>query len=261
MSLPKISLSGLAKGALCIGIVCLPTAPAHAQIFDVAVTQGEEIIKAMQPVLITLGVLGVLGVGAMAMAGKMPWGWAFALLGGLSLLYLAEPIRDWIVNDVAKSPAGDAKAIGDAIATANSDVANDTKNLLYPAAIAILAAVGALSAMGRFQWRWVFAAIGGMLIIASAEPITQMFYPGTGTPNPAIFQQSEQLIDNTAKRIQYLAMGAGGLGAIGAGTVAYMGRLQWPWMYAIGGGLAAVGGADYMTQYVTGEAVLTTNQN
>jgi type IV secretory pathway VirB2 component (pilin) len=151
-----------------------------ANVFGVAITQGNDVLEKSIPILKSLAVLGMLGVGGMAMTGRMPWSWAFALIGGLSLLSVAMYTRDWIeyINANATS-TGKFEDVANTLTTTNSNLADDAKSLLYTAAAVSIISVGILGIFGKFRWSWIFATTAGMAIIATAVSFVDVFV-GTG---------------------------------------------------------------------------------
>jgi hypothetical protein len=147
-----------------------------ANVFDVAITQGNDVLEKSIPILKSLAVLGMLGVGGMAMTGRMPWSWAFALIGGLSLLSVAMYTRDWIeyINASATS-TGKFEDVATTLKTTNENFAEDARTLLYTAAAVSIISLGILGIFGKFRWSWFFATTVGMAIIASAVSFVDVF--------------------------------------------------------------------------------------
>jgi type IV secretory pathway VirB2 component (pilin) len=122
----------------------------------------------------------MLGVGGMAMTGRMPWSWAFALIAGLGLLSVAMYTRDWIgyIGSNATS-TGKFEDVANTLKTTNDQLAFDAKSLLYTAAAVSIISVGVLGIFGKFRWSWLFATTAGMAIIAVAANFVEVFV-GTG---------------------------------------------------------------------------------
>lgn len=151
-----------------------------ANVFGVAITQGNDVLEKSIPILKSLAVLGMLGVGGMAMTGRMPWSWAFALIAGLGLLSVAMYTRDWIgyIGSNATS-TGKFEDVANTLKTTNDQLAFDAKSLLYTAAAVSIISVGVLGIFGKFRWSWLFATTAGMAIIAVAANFVEVFV-GTG---------------------------------------------------------------------------------
>ena len=151
-----------------------------ANVFGVAITQGNDVLEKSIPILKSLAVLGMLGVGGMAMTGRMPWNWAFALIAGLGLLSVAMYTRDWIgyIGSNATS-TGKFEDVANTLKTTNDQLAFDAKSLLYTAAAVSIISVGVLGIFGKFRWSWLFATTAGMAIIAVAANFVEVFV-GTG---------------------------------------------------------------------------------
>ena len=151
-----------------------------ADVFKVAITQGNDVLEKSIPILKSLAVLGMLGVGGMAMTGRMPWSWAFALIGGLSLLSVAMYTRDWIEYINASSTStGKFEDVANTLTTTNENLRDDAKTLLYTAAAVSIISLGILGIFGKFRWSWLFATTVGMAIVASAYDFVNVFV-GTG---------------------------------------------------------------------------------
>ena len=147
-----------------------------ANVFGVAITQGNDVLEKSIPILKSLAVLGMLGVGGMAMTGRMPWSWAFALIGGLSLLSVAMYTSDWIQYINANTTStGKFEDVANTLKTTNEQLAFDAKSLLYTAAAVSIISLGILGIFGKFRWSWLFATTAGMAIIAVAANFVNVF--------------------------------------------------------------------------------------
>jgi hypothetical protein len=147
-----------------------------ADVFKVAITQGNDVLEKSIPILKSLAVLGMLGVGGMAMTGRMPWSWAFALIAGLSLLSVAMYTRDWIEYINANTTStGKFEDVANTLKTTNEQLAFDAKSLLYTAAAVSIISLGVLGIFGKFRWSWLFATTAGMAIIAVAANFVNVF--------------------------------------------------------------------------------------
>ncbi len=166
--------------AMMLSFLTIESPADAANVFGVAITQGNDVLEKSIPILKSLAVLGMLGVGGMAMTGKMPWSWAFALIGGLALLSIAMYTRDWIEYINANTTStGKFEDVSNTLTRTNSYIAEDAKSLLYTAAAVSIISVGILGIFGKFRWSWIFATTAGMAIIAVAVSFVEAFV-GTG---------------------------------------------------------------------------------
>jgi type IV secretory pathway VirB2 component (pilin) len=158
--------------------------PAQAQVFDEAVKQGANIFASARPILQGLGMLGVLGVAAMTLVGKMPWGWAFAVIGGLVLVMLSGAIVDWVLliadptGAIKLAPGttdGEFAVIAGNIESASQQLFGDTRNLMYLGATIGVISLGILGLFGRFPWGWFFTITAGLVVLGVADLIVLGF--------------------------------------------------------------------------------------
>ena len=165
---------------VCFSFLALVSPAFAADVFKVAINQGNDVLEKSIPILKSLAVLGILGVGGMAMTGRMPWSWAFELIGGLSLLSVAMYTRDWIEYINASSTStGKFEDVANTLTTTNENLRDDAKTLLYTAAAVSIISLGILGIFGKFRWSWLFATTVGMAIVASAYDFVNVFV-GTG---------------------------------------------------------------------------------
>jgi len=126
-----------------------------------------------------IGGLGAMGLAAVAVLGRFRWGWLFGICGGLMILagyvgvssYLTttEPFPDGLAADQAAMGLADGSA--DAALFDNStllaaNTANNTRQVTYGLAGLGIIGLGVMAMLCRFQWRWVFAVVGGLLVLA-----------------------------------------------------------------------------------------------
>jgi hypothetical protein len=242
-----------------------PTAPSNPTgVFASATKQAHSVVNASYQVLTGLGLLSVLGVAAMAMTGRMPWGWAFAVIAALFLVKLAVPMVSWIcqIADVPNAAAtctigstpddGLRDATGKVLLGA-SGLGEDTKGLLQIFSGIAIAALAILSVFGRFQWKWLACIIGGLALTVYAGPMSQQFTSVNQRQASVgdFLANSETLVDQTARQGQYIIYALGGLGVMGLGALAVMGRFSWSWFFAIAGGLMLVAGVSSGISYIT----------
>jgi len=232
---------------------------------------------------IGLGIAGVmiLGVAAMAMFGRFKWSWLFAIIGSVALI-AAE--AHW--GGLPQGTPGSANTqVGDfsryvlsggqrteLMQNSNSlalGTAQRSRQIGY--AVAGLGAMGlaTLAIFGRFRWAWLFALCGGLIILvgyaSTATYIsTQAPFPNTivadqatmqladGSSDAELFTQSKTLAYGTANKSLQVAYALAGLGILGLGTLAMLGRFQWRWFFAIVGGLAVIASLNEGLQYITG---------
>jgi hypothetical protein len=242
-----------------------PTTPSNPTgIFASATKQAHSVVNASYQVLTGLGLLSVLGVAAMAMTGRMPWGWAFAVMAALLLVKLAVPMVSWICEIAGVPNAAAACAIGstppDGLSDATgkvllgaSGLGEDTKGLLRVFSGIAIAALAILSVFGRFQWKWLACIIGGLALTVYAGPMSQQFTAVSQQQSSVgdFLANSENLVDQTARQGQYIIYALGGLGVIGLAALAVMGRFSWSWFFAIAGGLMLVAGVSSGITYIT----------
>jgi type IV secretory pathway VirB2 component (pilin) len=164
---------------VCFSFLALVSPAFAADVFKVAINQGNDVLEKSIPILKSLAVLGILGVGGMAMTGRMPWSWAFAIIGGLSLLSVAMYTRDWIgyISTSAQS-TGKFEDVANTLKTTNEKLAFDAQSLLYTAAAVSIISVGIMGIFGKFRWSWLFATTAGMAIITAAAFVN--VFVGTG---------------------------------------------------------------------------------
>ena len=241
-----------------------PTTPSAATgVFAVATTQAHSVLNASYRILSGLGLLGVLGVAAMAMTGRMPWGWAFAVIAGLLLVKLAVPMVSWVCEVAGVADPGRC-AIGTTTPDGFSDVTqrvsegatalgDDTKGLLYVFSGMAIAGLAILSVFGRFQWKWLACIVGGLALTVYAAPMSQQFTTINQQQSAVgnFFAGSESVVDTTARQGQYIIYALGGIAALGLGALAVMGRFSWSWFFAMLGGLVMVAGVSMGITYIT----------
>jgi hypothetical protein len=109
----------------------------------------------------------------------------------------------------------------------------------------------------------VVLALGSLAQDALAQKFTSSGVGGTGgTGAGTLFSNAETLADNTVGRSQQVVYGLGGLGAIGLGALAFMGRFQWSWFFGLVGGLVLIAGLQTGIEYFTGDSqVLQTTKS
>ena len=230
---------------------------------------------------ISYGVAGIAILGAAAatiFGGKFRWGWLFAVVGSLALVAIEQHDSGGQASSGSFGQYVRSRYPGvpDAINT-NDTATTDSYRLIRATArnservfygIAGLGAIGlaVVAFMGRFRWGWLFALIGGVLlvngyelggqVVASTEPF------GNAAPadrqalelynaDADLFQQTTQLSNNTEDNLRVVIYGLGGLGTLGLATVCFMGRFQWRWFFAILAGLALIAGYDQGVDYIT----------
>ena len=264
--------------SLCLASPAMAQTTSGQNVFGVATTQANEIFQASYLILEGIGVLGVLGVAAMAMTGRMPWGWAFAVMGALMLIKMAAPMRNWVqemATTASNTPTGTAanntniRSVAEVVRTAGKDkLFSDGQQILYVFSGITVIALGILSMFGRFQWKWLAAVAGGLMILNwggnivsdfTGSGLGSLLTTGTGpTPLPTALGSSvanaEAIADRTAKQGQYIVYALGGLGVMGLAAMAMMGRFSWNWFFALVGGLMLVAGVSQGITYMTGGA-------
>jgi hypothetical protein len=155
-------------------------------VFDEAITQGANIFASASPILQGIGLLGILGVSGMTMVGKMPWGWAFALTGGLVLVMLSGAIVDWVLlisgaPEIAKGESvGEFKDVADRIYGASNQLHTDTRDILYIASGTGIIALGIMGLFGKFPWSWFFTITSGLVVLGVADQLVLNFFDGAG---------------------------------------------------------------------------------
>jgi hypothetical protein len=231
---------------------------------------------------ISYGIAGIAILGAAAatiLGGKFRWGWLFAITGSLALVALEQ-------HDSGGQPGnGDfgeyvrsryTPSTADRINT-NNDATADSYNLIRATSgnseqffygIAGLGALGlaVVAFMGRFRWGWLFAMIGGVLlvngyalggrVIASTNPFNVTLAPTTESldlynDGAELFTRTNTLANNTENNLRVIIYALGGLGTLGLATLCFMGRFQWRWFFAILAGLAIIAGYDQGVDYIT----------
>jgi type IV secretory pathway VirB2 component (pilin) len=240
------------------------------QIFQAATTQANDIFSASLFILNGLAMLGVLGVGAMAMTGRMPWGWAFALMGGLLLARMADPLRTWVlaIADTAspQSQNGDIKTVTQTVNLGAQELAGDLRDNVLVFSGLMIACLAILSVFGRFQWKWLACVVGGLFIVNYGEQIaieftTTQVGPATGLNQVGnALSGGEQLVDRTARQGQYIIYGIGAVAILGLAAMASVGRFSWGWFFAACGGLILVAGVSQGIQYISGQEGAFTQQ-
>lgn len=226
-------------------------------VFKVATDRANEVFAASFNILNILAMLAMLAVGGMAMTGRMPWGWAFAVMGALLLIQMAEPMQEWVLKVGDKGTVADIKGVTATVQGGGRQMAGDLRDILYAFGGLMIACLAILSMFGRFQWKWLAAVLGGMLIVANYTGVANDF---TQTGN-AVFDQTglavakgEQTVKRAALQGQYVLYGLGGIGVIGVAAMAMMGRFSWNYLFALIGGLGLIAGISSGIQYVTGSA-------
>jgi hypothetical protein len=252
-------------GVLAFGSCALAQGTAPA-VFQVATDQANSIFEASYTILQGLGMLSVLGLAGMAMTGRMPWGWAFALMAALILARIAVPMRGW-VQQVATASAvtgkGNFSEVTATVKSGNMIIVGDVRDILYAFAGLMVACLAILSVFGRFQWKWLACVVGGLFLVGSTVNIvldyTNPFpfgLPGA-LPNDQVGDAlvgAELLTDRTARQGQYIIYGLGGVAILGLAAMAMMGRFSWNWFFATLGGLVLVAGVNLGIQYITGQS-------
>jgi hypothetical protein len=269
----------------CIAIL-LPEAA-----FSLTCATGTSPLRCLVPHIITVraqlwwisyGIAGIAILGAATatiLGGKFRWGWLFAIIGSLALVALEQ-------HDSGGRPGnGDfgeyvrsryTPPTVDRIATNNDATADSYKLIRATSAnseqffygIAGLGALGlaVVAFMGRFRWGWLFAMIGGVLlvngyelggrVIASTNPFNAALAPTTQSLNlynddAELFAKTNNLANNTENNLKTIVYALGGMGALGLATLCFMGRFQWRWFFMILAGLALIAGYDQGVDYIT----------
>jgi hypothetical protein len=259
----------------------VPTSPAtvptgtttgqNTQIFQVATDQANAIFDASFFVLNGLAILGVLGVAAMAMTGRMPWGWAFALMGALLLVRMADPLRTWVMAVASNAPQGgngDITTVTRTVNTGARELAFDLRDNILVFSGLMIACLAILSMFGRFQWKWLACVVGGLFIVNYGFDIAGQFTSGGQAVGPATtlyrvgdsLVDGEALVDRTARQGQYIIYGLGAVAILGLAAMASVGRFSWGWFFAACGGLMLVAGVNLGIEYVSGQSAPFTPQ-
>jgi hypothetical protein len=193
----------------------------------------------------------------LAFFGRFNWSWFFALAGSLAFVAGAQGLASFIDS----GSAGVFQSAGGLIDTAR----NNSKNFFYGLSGMGAVALAALAMFGRFSWGWFFGIVGGLALVALLGPLgsggggTIGDFIGInsdlGSANETAFTQAESLADNTARRIKSAVYGLAGIGAVALAILAFTGKFNWRWMFALIGGLMLIGGATVGIQYITSESV------
>lgn len=142
-------------------------------VFRAAIDTGESLIAPGQKILYGLAILAILGVGAMALFGNFPMGWAFGIVGGLVVMVLSSGFATWIL-DIAKSKKDSSDsfdAIGETMYGATMVIKDDVSQLLYVLSGMAIVAIGTAGFFGMLSWKRVAALIAGLIVIAGATSI------------------------------------------------------------------------------------------
>jgi type IV secretory pathway VirB2 component (pilin) len=256
-------------GTVAVLAVCLCFALSQGalaqNVFGVATTQANDIFGAARTILEGIGLLGALGVAAMAMTGRMPWGWAFAVMGALLLIKMAPGLQSWVQQMASAGTGGNnAQGVAETIKTASKmHLYQDGRIILYVFSGIAIVCLAILSMFGRFQWKWLAAVIVGIIILDWSESIISEF-TGDGTMSQSAIGDSlietETLADRTARQGQYIIYGIGGVAILGLASMAMMGRFSWNWFFAVTGGLLLIASVNFGLQYISGEGDLLQNQ-
>jgi hypothetical protein len=235
----------------------------------------------MMPIAYGIAGIAVLGIGALAMFGRFKWGWLFAVIGAVGLVAAESHLRADIPNNLNTNAIvmGDFSRYVLSNGTQNTMV-RDTNTLAQTSGIRArqigygIAGLGAmglatLAFFGRFRWGWLFALCGGLMVLvgygfAANYISTTAAFPGTiaaeqatmqladGRGDAELFTHSRTLAYGTANRAIQVAYGLAGLGVLGLGTLAILGRFQWRWFFAVVGGLVIIAGLNGGVRYITG---------
>lgn len=236
--------------------------------------------SAMMPVAFGFAGLAILGVGALAMMGKFQWGWLFAIIGAVALVaaegHFGSPggsvlTGGQVVGDVSRYvyTSGERTELTGHSQKLLAQTGDRGRFIMYGLAGLAAMGLGALAFFGNFEMRWLFALMGGLVLLVAYPfagafiadndpfPTTISADPGAigladGTGDAEMFEQSEALAVNTANDGRLIAYGLAGMGVLGMAVLAMMGRFEWRWFFAVIGGLAVLGGLNEGIQYLTG---------
>ena len=90
-------------------------------------------------------------------------------MGVSSYITTTEPFPDNLGADQAAMGLADGStdaALFDNSTILAANTANNTRQVAYGLAGLGIAGLGVMAMLGRFQWRWFFAIVGGLLILA-----------------------------------------------------------------------------------------------
>jgi type IV secretory pathway VirB2 component (pilin) len=226
-------------------------AMAEDEIFGVAIEQGQDIFTNAKPILQGLALLAILGVGSMALFGKMPWGWAFGIIGAMALVMIAAEVKDWIV-EIGGQPTGEGFAgVSEGVKKVTDDVHTDAQALIYIAAAVAAMALGIVAMFGRMPWGRFFALVGGLGLIVISTSVVDSFFTDGQQSTAALYDDANQFVTDSFISTERIVYGIAGLGLMAVGAMAYFGRFQWGWVMATMGGLAVIAGVGTLIEYVT----------
>jgi hypothetical protein len=131
-------------------------------------------------ILYAVAAMGAMGLGMLAFFGKFRWTWFFAICGGLLVMtgYIAtagylssgsDPLPGSLALDQQTLLIGDGTGGEDLFGNSNTlatNTTNKTLQIAYAVGAMGIMALAVLAMLGRFQWRWFFAIVGGLMTMA-----------------------------------------------------------------------------------------------
>ncbi len=140
---------------------------------------GADLFFQMKPLVYGLASMAILGVGAVTIfGGKFSWGWFIAVVGALAMLFITEPLVEWVTGEdegALKQMAADfqGKDLFDDVKGKQDALFGDAQALIFAASGMAIIGLGVLSFFGRFNWSWFAAIVGGLFIVNMALLIVE----------------------------------------------------------------------------------------
>jgi hypothetical protein len=185
-----------------------------------------------------LAALVLIAVGVLAFFGKFNWKWFFTILGSLALITGVGEYQAFIRD-------GNTEAITES-ATLLNNAGSNASLLAYGAAGLGFIALGVLAFFNKFKWSWLFAGVGGLVIIAGYDGLNGFVNDG----NTAVIDDTAKVLDSAGEATSLLAYGGAALGIFALGVLAFLNRFKWSWLYSIIGGLIMIAGYNNLDLFV-----------